>query len=67
VLTVLFALLAAATNAVSSVMQRRANRETADSRASGLRSITTLVQRPVWLGGMAMAMALLSFGSELPR
>jgi drug/metabolite transporter (DMT)-like permease len=60
VLTVLFALLAAATNAGSSVMQRQANRETAESQASGLRSITTLVQRPVWLAGMAMA--LLSFG-----
>jgi drug/metabolite transporter (DMT)-like permease len=63
VLTVLFALLAAATNAVSSVMQRRANRETADSHASGLRTITTLVQRPVWLGGMAMALLGFGFGA----
>ncbi|HEV7189239.1 MAG TPA: DMT family transporter [Blastococcus sp.] len=66
-LTVLLALLAAATNAVSSVMQRRANRETADTQVSGLRSITTLVQRPVWLGGMAMALLSFGFGATALR
>lgn len=52
-LTVLLAMSAAATNAVSSVLQRVADRREASSQDSGLASLTHLVRRPVWLAGIA--------------
>jgi drug/metabolite transporter (DMT)-like permease len=57
VLTILLAVLAAASNAVSSVLQRVANRDEADSMRSGLASLAHLLRRPVWLFGLAAVIA----------
>jgi drug/metabolite transporter (DMT)-like permease len=48
----LLATAAAGCNAVSSVVQRKANRSREAQRRSGLRLIAYLVQRPLWLLGV---------------
>lgn len=52
-LTVLSAVLAAATNAVSSVLQRVADRREAASDDTGVEALTHLLRQPVWLLGIA--------------
>jgi drug/metabolite transporter (DMT)-like permease len=47
------ALLAAASNALASVLQRRANRDAAADRSKHRGLIATLVRRPRWLTGIA--------------
>lgn len=47
------ALLAAASNALASVLQRRAARAAPDESAFRLRLLLNLARRPVWLGGIA--------------
>jgi drug/metabolite transporter (DMT)-like permease len=62
VLTVLLAVLAAATNAVSSVLQRVADRREAGSQDTGVASLTHLLRQPVWLLGIAAVMV--AFGLQ---
>jgi drug/metabolite transporter (DMT)-like permease len=54
VLAVVLALFAAATNAGSSVLQRRAYREQAQQSGAGWRGLVGALRRPAWLGGMAL-------------
>lgn len=61
-LSVLLALLAALSNAASSVLQRRANRDEVDSGGTGVRATLHLLRRPVWLAGLAAVMT--SFGLQ---
>jgi len=65
-----FAVLAAATNAVSNVLQRKADRDQPPELAMSPRLVVELVQRPVWLLGFvaviasfALMMVALSMGS----
>ncbi len=51
-LTYLFAVLAACANAVSSVLQRKANRQVPRKENLSLRLIWSLVHEPVWFGGV---------------
>ncbi len=51
-LTFLFAVLAALANAVSSTLQRKANREEPDEVAFTPRLVLDLLRRPVWFGGL---------------
>lgn len=53
VLTVLFAVLAAVSNATAVVLQRTAARTAPRSDAFSLRLMRHLLHRPVWLGGIA--------------
>lgn len=52
-LAVLYAVCAAASNAVGAVLQRRAARAAPDSESMHLALLLDLVRRPVWLGGVA--------------
>lgn len=61
-LTILLALLAAASNAVSSVLQRSANLEEARSGDKGAATILHLLRRPAWLAGFAAV--IVSFGLQ---
>jgi hypothetical protein len=51
-LTVTLAVLAAAANALSWVLQRKANREIPSSESLSLRLIRDLLHKPVWFGGI---------------
>ncbi|GAB2739924.1 DMT family transporter [Kitasatospora kifunensis] len=53
VLTVLFAVLAAVSNACAMVLQRTAARTVPQSDAFSLRLMRDLLRHPAWLGGMA--------------
>lgn len=61
-LSVLLAVLAATSNALASVLQRKANRDEVADNGSGLRSIVHLLRRPLWLAGLAAVIA--SFGLQ---
>lgn len=61
-LTIILALLAACSNALASVLQRKANRDEAASSDSGLAIVWHLLRRPVWLGGIGAVIA--SFGLQ---
>jgi drug/metabolite transporter (DMT)-like permease len=52
VLTYALAVLAACSNAVSSVLQRKANKRVPQSENMSLRQIWTLLHQPVWFGGI---------------
>lgn len=52
-LTIVFAVLAAVTNAVSSVLQRVANRREAGSTDTGITALLHLLRQPVWLLGVS--------------
>jgi drug/metabolite transporter (DMT)-like permease len=52
VLTYALAVLAACANAVSSVLQRKANKRVPQSENLSLRQIWTLLHQPVWFGGI---------------
>lgn len=52
-LTILLSLCAAASNAVASVLQRKAARRTAGHRAFGLGMLVDLARQGSWLGGIA--------------
>jgi hypothetical protein len=52
VLTYLLAVLAACANAVSSVLQRKANKRVPQRENMSLRQIWLLLQQPVWFGGI---------------
>ena len=52
-LSVLLAVLAAAGNAVASVLQRRADADQSEDEAGGPRLLWRLAHRPDWLGGIA--------------
>lgn len=52
-LTIVFAVLAAGTNAVSSVLQRVANRREAGSTDTGIMALFHLLRQPVWLLGVS--------------
>jgi len=56
-IAVVFAVLAAASNAVASVLQRRANRTVPSRGAFRIKLIWYLIRRPVWLGGFAAMIA----------
>lgn len=56
-IAVVLALLAAAANAVASVLQRRAARGAPADEAFRLGLIWDLVRRPIWLGGIAALIA----------
>ncbi|MEV4441934.1 DMT family transporter [Streptomyces sp. NPDC049577] len=53
VLTVLFAVLAAVSNALATVLQRKAAREVPQDDAFRFRLMIALMHNPVWLGGIA--------------
>jgi hypothetical protein len=53
VLTYALAVLAACANAVSSVLQRKANKRVPQSENMSLRQIRLLLRQPVWFGGIA--------------
>lgn len=53
VLAIGLAVLAAALNALASVLQRRAAADEPDDREFSLRLLLDLVRRPVWIGGIA--------------
>jgi hypothetical protein len=53
VLTYVLAMLAACSNAVSSVLQRTANKRVPQSENMSLRQIWTPLHQPVWFGGIA--------------
>lgn len=53
VLTYLFSVLAACANAISSVLQRKANREMPPELALRPKLIRELLRQPVWLAGLA--------------
>lgn len=61
VFSVLFALLAAASNATATVLQRRAAQDVPLSEGFRARLFVDLLRRPVWLGGMAAVMAAACF------
>lgn len=61
VLSVVFALLAAVSNATATVLQRRAALDVPLSEGFRLKLFTDLLHRPVWLGGMAAAMVAACF------
>lgn len=52
-LTYALAVLAACANAVSSVLQRKANKRVPQSENMSLRQIRLLLRQPVWFGGIA--------------
>jgi drug/metabolite transporter (DMT)-like permease len=51
-LTYALAVLAACANAVSSVLQRKANKRVPQRENMSLRQIWTLLHQPVWFGGI---------------
>ena len=52
-LTYALVVLAACANAVSSVLQRKANKRVPQSENMSLRQIRLLLRQPVWFGGIA--------------
>jgi drug/metabolite transporter (DMT)-like permease len=54
--SIVLALLAACANAVSNVLQRKANREQPDELTMHLSLIAKLVRQPAWLGGILAVM-----------
>jgi hypothetical protein len=56
-LSYVLAVLAAGCNAASNILQRKANREEPPEAAMRLKLILDLVQRPVWLAGLATVTA----------
>lgn len=56
-IAVLFALLAAASNALASVLQRRAARSAPEEFAFRPALLWSLIRRPVWLGGIGALIA----------
>lgn len=56
-ISVLFALLAAASNALASVLQRRAARSAPEEFAFRPALLWSLIRRPVWLGGIGALIA----------
>ena len=52
-LTYILAVLAACANAVSSVLQRKANKRVPQRENMSLRQIRNLLRQPVWFGGIA--------------
>ena len=64
-ISVLLALLTAASNATASVLQRRAAAQTSTAKPLGLSLIAQLARRRVWLAGIAMVVvaALLQAGA----
>ncbi|MCC2273983.1 DMT family transporter [Streptomyces sp. ET3-23] len=61
VLTVLFAVLAALSNATAVVLQRTAARTVPRSDAFSLRLMSHLMRRPVWLGGIVAVLCAAVF------
>lgn len=61
VISVVFALLAAASNATATVLQRRAAQDVPLSEGFRARLFVDLLRRPVWLGGMAAVVAAACF------
>ncbi|MER6437889.1 MULTISPECIES: DMT family transporter [unclassified Streptomyces] len=61
VVSVVFALLAAASNATATVLQRRAAQDVPLSEGFRARLFVDLLRRPAWLGGMAAVMAAACF------
>ena len=61
-LTYALAVLAACSNAVSSVLQRKANKRVPQSEDLSLRQIWTLLHQPVWFGGILAITAGSTFG-----
>jgi len=53
VLTYVLAVLAACANALSSVLQRKANKRVPQSENMSLRQMRDLLRQPVWFGGIA--------------
>jgi hypothetical protein len=53
VLTYVLAVLAACANAVSSVLQRKANKRVPQDENMSLRQLRDLLRQPVWFGGIA--------------
>jgi len=53
VLTYVLAVLAACANALSSVLQRKANKRVPQSENMSLRQMRDLLRHPVWFGGIA--------------
>jgi drug/metabolite transporter (DMT)-like permease len=62
VLPVVFALLAAATNAVASVLQRKANLEEIEAERTGVAALVGLLRQPRWL--TAIAAMIFSFALQ---
>lgn len=56
-IALVLALAAAAANALSSVLQRRAARDEPDEQAFHLRLLLDLLRRPAWLGGIGALIA----------
>jgi len=56
-LALVLAALAAGCNALSSVLQRRANRAESEDTSFGLRLLVSVVRRPVWLFGLLAMIA----------
>ncbi len=66
VLALVLAALAAGCNALSSVLQRRANRAESEDASFGLRLLASVVRRPAWLLGLlAMVASFLLQASAL--
>ncbi|MFF8026630.1 DMT family transporter [Streptomyces sp. NPDC007896] len=61
VFSVLFAVLAAVSNATATVLQRRAAQDVPLSEGFHARLLIELLHRPVWLGGIAAVMAAACF------
>ncbi|MFF2134050.1 DMT family transporter [Streptomyces olivochromogenes] len=61
VFSVVFAVLAAVSNATATVLQRRAAQDVPLSKGFHARLLIELLHRPVWLGGMAAVMAAACF------
>ncbi|MFF3658695.1 DMT family transporter [Streptomyces olivochromogenes] len=59
--SVVFAVLAAVSNATATVLQRRAAQDVPLSKGFHARLLIELLHRPVWLGGMAAVMAAACF------
>jgi drug/metabolite transporter (DMT)-like permease len=57
IVSYVLAVLAAAFNAASNLLQRKANREEPSERSMSLRLIVDLLHRPVWLAGVGAVVA----------
>jgi drug/metabolite transporter (DMT)-like permease len=56
-LTIVLALLAAASNAAASVLQRKANLKEIEADRSGLAGLVDLLRQPLWLAGIGAVIA----------
>jgi hypothetical protein len=66
VLAILFALLAAATNGVASVLQRKANLDEVEADRTGVGALVDLIRRPLWLTAIgAMIVSFVLQGAAL--